>query len=319
MSVKLSTATDQSKSSFTNSWKTQKGLIKTNYFSSARNQSGNVKKSGFLKSIYCKYIVPHVFLGILLFVLLFAPRKLLEYAHFSKVVKGVKQIFKRCFDLIGSLIGLMLTALLFVIVPLLIKLDSRGNIMYQQLRIGKNHRKRERRTISLSVEVERRTMIRRNTDCLGKPFKVYKFRTMKQDAEKKTGAVWEIENDPRITRLGKILRPYHLDEIPQFINILKGDMSLVGPRPERPEFTCQLNVTIPQYNQRFDSKPGLTGSAQINCGYDRSIDDVNNKLKYDLQYIKNKGIKTDCQIIWGTIIKIISKPGNSSQTNFTVS
>ncbi|MFB3056881.1 MAG: sugar transferase, partial [Ignavibacteriaceae bacterium] len=115
-----------------------------------------------------------------------------------------------------------------------------------------------------------------------------------------------------VTKLGKFLRPYHLDELPQFINILKGDMSLVGPRPERPEFISQLKVVIPQYERRFDAKPGLTGPAQIRCGYDRSIEGVNEKLKYDLQYIESNGIKTDCKIIWDTVKKLFSKPDNSS-------
>ena len=311
MTINLSPATIKSKSSLSKLWIIHEGLVKTHY-SSAKNQSGNVKRSKLLKRIYCKYIVPHVFLGILIFVLLFIPRKLLEYTHFSKVLHLSKESVKRCIDLIGSLIGLMLSSLLFIILPVLIKLDSKGSILYQQFRTGKNHRKRERRAISICVEVERRKMSRRNADCLGKPFIVYKFRSMKQNAENKTGPVWEIDNDPRVTKLGKFLRPYHLDELPQFINILKGDMSLVGPRPERPEFISQLKVVIPQYERRFDLKPGLTGQAQIRCGYDRSIEGVNEKLKYDLQYIESNGIKTDCKIIWDTVKKLFSKPDNSS-------
>ncbi len=311
MSIHLSAATIKAKSSLSKPRIIHEGLVKTDY-SSTKNQSGNVKRSKLLKRIYCTYIVPHVFLGILIFVLLFIPRKLLEYTHFSKVLHLSKESVKRCIDLIGSLIGLMLASLLFIILPVLIKLDSKGSILYQQFRIGKNHRKRERRAVSISVEVERRKMSRRNEDCLGKPFIVYKFRSMKQNAEKKTGPVWEIENDPRVTRLGKFMRPYHLDELPQFINILKGDMSLVGPRPERPEFTSQLKVAIPQYEERFDAKPGLTGPAQISRGSDRSFEDVHEKLKYDLEYIESNGIKTDCKIIWGTVKSLFSKPDNSS-------
>jgi len=312
MSINLSPATLKSESSLSKLWITHEGLVKTNYFSSTKNQSGNVKRSKLLKRIYCKYIVPHVFLGILIFVLLFIPRRLLEYTHLSKILHVSKEIVKRFFDLIGSLIGLMLTSLLFIILPVLIKFDSKGNILYWQFRTGKNRRKLERRAISISVEVERRKMSRRKAERSGKPFKVYKFRSMTQNAEKKIGPVWATDNDPRITKLGKFLRPYHLDEIPQLINILKGDMSLVGPRPERPEFISQLKVAIPQYERRFDVKPGLTGQAQIHCGYDRSIEDVNEKLKYDLQYIESNGIKTDCKIIWDTVKKLFSKPDNSS-------
>ena len=311
MSIHLSAATIKSKSSLSKLRIIHEGLVKTDY-SSAKNQSGNVKRSKLLKRIYCTYIVPHVFLGILIFVIFFIPRKVLEYTHFAKVLHLSKESVKRCIDLIGSLIGLMLASLLFIILPVLIKFDSKGSILYQQFRTGKNHRKRERRAISICVEVERRKMSRRNADCLGKPFMVYKFRSMKQNAENKTGPVWEIDDDPRVTKLGKFLRPYHLDELPQFINILKGDMSLVGPRPERPEFISQLKVAIPQYERRFDAKPGLTGPAQIRCGYDRSIEGVNEKLKYDLQYIESNGIKTDCKIIWDTVKKLFSKPDNSS-------
>lgn len=309
MSINLNSATLKSKSFFSKLWITDEGLIKINYFSSTRNQSGNVKRSNLLKRLYYQYIVPHVFLGILIFVLPFMPGKLLADKHFFKVLQ---EIIKRCFDLIGSLTALVLTSLVFIILPVLIKLDSKGSILYQQFRIGKNCRKRERRTVSISVEVERRKMSRRKVACLGKPFKVYKFRSMKQNAEKTTGPVWEIDNDPRVTKLGKFMRPYHLDEFPQFINILKGDMSLVGPRPERPEFTSQLETEIPQYKRRFDAKPGLTGPAQISCGYDRSIEGVNEKLKYDLQYIESNGIKTDCKIIWDTVKKIVSNHDNSS-------
>ena len=141
---------------------------------------------------------------------------------------------------------------------------------------------------------------------------IYKFRSMKQDAERKTGPVWEIDNDPRVTKLGKILRTYHLDEIPQFINILKGDMSLVGPRPERPQFTTELKAVIPQYEQRFNAKPGLTGPAQLGCGYDRSVEGVNEKLKHDLQYIESQGLREDFRIMLHTLKSLATKPDNTS-------
>jgi sugar transferase (PEP-CTERM system associated) len=182
-------------------------------------------------------------------------------------------IRKRVFDIIFSLFGILLTLPLFPIICLLIKLDSPGPVLYRQVRVGEKEKK----------------------------FEIYKFRTMEQDAEVKTGAVWAGENDPRITRAGKILRKSRLDEIPQFFNVLKGDMSFVGPRPERPEFVKNLKEQIPYYSKRHFVKPGITGWAQVNYAYAASIDDSFEKLRYDLYYIKHYSLWFDFKIILLTI------------------
>jgi lipopolysaccharide/colanic/teichoic acid biosynthesis glycosyltransferase len=134
-----------------------------------------------------------------------------------------------------------------------------------------------------------------------KDFVLYKFRTMKNDAEGKTGAVWSHEDDTRITRVGKILRKTRLDEIPQLFNVLKGDMSLIGPRPERPEFVRDLKEQIPYYMERHSVKPGITGWAQVKYPYGASVEDSMEKLRYDLYYIKRLGGFLDFTIIAETV------------------
>jgi lipopolysaccharide/colanic/teichoic acid biosynthesis glycosyltransferase len=157
----------------------------------------------------------------------------------------------------------------------LIKLDSRGPILYKQERVGKN----------------------------GGLITVMKFRSMRTDAEK-AGPVWATENDDRTTRVGKIIRKLRIDEIPQFWNILRGEMDFVGPRPERPHFVSQLAEEIPYYEQRHLIAPGLTGWAQIKYPYGASIEDARQKLQYDLYYIKNQSLILDAVILFETI-KII--------------
>ena len=186
--------------------------------------------------------------------------------------------YKRIFDILFSCLGLLLAAPLFPIIALTIKLDSAGPILFKQLRVGER-------------EVE---------------FFVYKFRTMKQDAEKETGAVWAQKNDPRVTRVGQIIRKSRLDEIPQLYNVLKGDMSFVGPRPERLAFVERLKQNIPYYSTRHFIKPGVTGLAQVRYSYGASEEDALEKLRYDLFYIKNYSIFLDFQIILDTIRVVAS-------------
>ena len=161
-------------------------------------------------------------------------------------------------DILLATFGLMISLPIFIIVGIMIKISSKGPIVYRQNRIGLN----------------------------GKIFKIYKLRTMRIDAEKSTGAVWAKKNDPRITKLGGILRKTHLDEIPQLFNVIKGEMSIVGPRPERPEIVRDLKVLIGDYEKRLKVLPGITGLAQVYHRYDVTIDDVKKKIKYDLLYIK---------------------------------
>ena len=181
-------------------------------------------------------------------------------------------IIRRVFNLAMSLVGLVLSSPLAVFAAIAIKLDSPGPVFYSQERVGKN----------------------------GRTFKIIKFRSMRQDAEK-AGAQWATERDPRITRIGNFLRKTRIDEIPQFINILRGDMSFVGPRAERPVFVEQLSEQIPFYSQRHLVEPGLTGWAQVNYGYGASVEDSLQKLQYDLYYIKNVSLLFDIWIMFKTI------------------
>jgi len=171
-----------------------------------------------------------------------------------------------------ALVGLALTGPIMLLVALLVKITSRGPIIYRQCRVGRN----------------------------GEEFEVFKFRSMYEDAEARTGAIWASRNDPRITPLGRWLRKLRLDELPQFFNVLRGEMSIVGPRPERPEFVRTLSEQIPFYRQRHCVKPGITGWAQINHKYGDTIEDTIAKLEYDLYYIKNLSPALDLYIIFHT-------------------
>lgn len=194
--------------------------------------------------------------------------------------KFVFDFIKDIFDKIFAVIFFVISIIFIPFIIIGIKIESRGPIFFTQMRSGKN----------------------------GKIFKVIKFRTMKIDAEK-NGPQWASSNDPRTTKFGKFLRKVRLDEIPQFINIIRGDMSLIGPRPERPEFIEKLEKEIPHYNQRLLVKPGLSGWAQINYPYGASVEDAIEKLEYDLYYIKNRSFALDISIILKTINSVIRGSG----------
>ncbi len=221
---------------------------------------------------------------------------------------GIKLV-KRAIDILGAVVGLAVFSPAWLLVPVLIKLDSRGPIFYTQTRVGVNRRKRDRRFLHKVESRERRDTDRRREDYLGKPFRVIKFRTMVQDAEKLSGPVWATKNDQRITRVGRLLRKTRLDEVPQFVNILKGDMSLVGPRPERPSFVKDLSTQVDDYADRLAVKPGLTGLAQVENGYDSSLESVYRKVKYDLQYIRQWTLWSDVKIIARTVVVVITGKG----------
>ena len=180
---------------------------------------------------------------------------------------------KRAVDICVSLVGLLLTLPIFPLIAIAIKLDSPGPVLFRQQRVGNKE----------------------------KLFMLYKFRTMRQDAEEETGAVWAGKNDPRVTAFGRFLRNSRIDEIPQLINVLKGEMSFVGPRPERPEFVEKLKQVIPYYSKRHFIKPGLTGWAQVKYPYGASVEDAVEKLRYDLYYLKNLGPFLDTLIFFETI------------------
>lgn len=185
--------------------------------------------------------------------------------------------FKRFLDIVLALIGLVFTLPFFPLIALIIKLDSSGPLFFSQIRTGLYER----------------------------TFRLYKFRTMRQDAEKGTGAVWSTENDPRITKVGAFLRKSRIDEFPQFYNVLRGDMSFVGPRPERPEFVEKLKLVIPYYSKRHFVKPGLTGWAQVCYPYGSTVEDAVEKLRYDLYYTKNLSPFIDLLIVLETIKVVI--------------
>ena len=230
---------------------------------------------------------------------------------------------KRVIDVVLSSIGLILLLPVFGLIAIAIRLDSRGPILYSQERVGLNRR---RRLVGDGVPANGNghsnghgnghgngngngsshlapftSSERRNRDCYGRPFKIYKFRSMVVDAERNTGPVWAAKSDSRITRVGAILRKTRLDETPQLWNVLLGDMSLVGPRPERPTFVLELAETLPDYPQRCNTLPGITGLAQVKWQYDTSIETVNRKLEYDLYYVRHRRLLLDLKIMAATV------------------
>lgn len=194
---------------------------------------------------------------------------------------GIYHIAKRIMDLIGGLVGVGIFLILLPPVGLLIALDDGFPILYRQERLGQS----------------------------AKPYKIIKFRTMVKNAEKNGQAQWASEDDTRITSFGRFLRKTHLDEFPQFINVLKGEMSLVGPRSERPSLVDKLQKEVPFYRARLLAKPGVTGWAQINYGYPETVEETIDKLEYDLFYIKNRTILLDLRIILGTPATIFGLKG----------
>jgi len=183
-------------------------------------------------------------------------------------------------DLLVAAILLVLTLPVILLCALLVKLTSSGPAIYSQVRLGRR----------------------------GRPYTIYKLRTMTHNCELKTGAQWATVGDPRITRLGKFLRKTHLDELPQLWNVLKGDMSLVGPRPERPEFIPSLEEAIPHYCQRLAVRPGVTGLAQIHLPPDTNLDSVRRKLAYDLFYVRQASLWLDLRIIACTAFQVVGTP-----------
>jgi lipopolysaccharide/colanic/teichoic acid biosynthesis glycosyltransferase len=226
---------------------------------------------------------------------------------FTRVNSGA--VVKRLIDIIGALAGLAISAPLWIVIPLAIKLDSRGPVLYFQERVGQDRRRRDRRAVLIDSRERRANPDRRARSSRGKPFGIIKFRTMCKDAERQSGPVWATHDDPRITRVGHILRKTRIDEIPQLLNVLAGDMSLVGPRPERPYFVEKLDGTVKDYRNRFKVKPGITGLAQVEHKYDENLDDVNFKVKYDLTYIGNWNLVQDIKILLKTVIVVLTARG----------
>ena len=196
-------------------------------------------------------------------------------------ITALVRLIKRASDVLFSAAGILMVLPFIPFIALAIRLDSPGPIFFRQVRVGERE----------------------------KYFTLYKFRTMREDAENGTGAVWAQEKDPRVTRMGNFFRKCRIDEIPQLFNVLKGDMSLVGPRPERPEFIEKLKKVIPYYSERHFVKPGVTGWAQVRYPYGSSIEDALEKLRYDLYYIKNLTITFDLMIILETVKVVLFRRG----------
>ena len=211
---------------------------------------------------------------------------------------------------------LILLSPVLLLVAIAVRLTSRGPVIFSQQRVGLNLRqkKRDRRQRDEEVElpdgIERRgTGINRRRDGgYGKPFTLYKFRTMKVDAEK-NGAQFAVKGDPRVTCIGRFMRKTRLDELPQLWNVLRGEMSLVGPRPERPEFIEKLSAEVPNYINRLGLKPGLTGLAQVINGYDNNIESFKRKVNLDLLYLQNCCYLNDLKIMFRTIRVVLTGSG----------
>jgi lipopolysaccharide/colanic/teichoic acid biosynthesis glycosyltransferase len=194
--------------------------------------------------------------------------------------------------------GIVLTAPLMLLIGLAVKLTSRGPMIYKQTRVGV-----DRRGGRGAEHAARRT-----NDVGGRPFTMYKFRTMRADWG--SSQVWARVDDDRVTPLGKFLRRYRLDELPQLFNVLAGDMNVVGPRPEQPDLFARLRAEIDRYPSRQGVKPGITGWAQINLAYDSSVDDVRKKLEYDLEYIGRRSPLEDLRIMARTLPVMLGKRGS---------
>jgi exopolysaccharide biosynthesis polyprenyl glycosylphosphotransferase len=194
----------------------------------------------------------------------------------SRVTRAIKRIV----DIALATAGLLLAAPLMAVTALLVRIESPGPVLYRQARVGEN----------------------------GRVFTLFKFRSMRVDAESGT-PIWATQKDDRVTRIGRFIRLTRLDELPQLWNVLRGDMSFVGPRPERPYFVEQLAAAIPFYLERHTVKPGLTGWAQVKYRYGASMEDAMEKLRYDLYYIKHLSIVFDLTIVMDTVKVILSGKG----------
>jgi lipopolysaccharide/colanic/teichoic acid biosynthesis glycosyltransferase len=198
----------------------------------------------------------------------------------QRPVRTPQDMVRRARDILGSLLLLLLTLPLLLVVSCLIKLDSPGPVLYRQRRVGLR----------------------------GSTFTLLKLRSMREDAEA-AGPCWAAERDPRITRVGAVIRAYRIDELPQLLNVLRGEMSLVGPRPERPYFTAQLMRVIPRYDERTGVLPGVIGWAQVRYPYGASVEDGRVKLAYDLHYLAHRSLLFDLHILAATVPAVLLRTG----------
>lgn len=209
------------------------------------------------------------------------------------------EVAARVFNLVFALVMLLVASPIMLVAAIVIRITSRGPIFYTQTRVGLD--RRWNRTRALRE--------RRSEDLGGSPFTIYKFRSMRVDAEANGQAVWASQNDDRITFIGKVIRKTRIDELPQLVNVLRGDMNIVGPRPERPSIFVRLRESIEEYPIRQRVKPGITGLAQINNSYDTCLDDVRRKVEYDLKYLRNQSIAEDLRIMLLTVPVMVFRIG----------
>ena len=204
----------------------------------------------------------------------------------------------RVANVVIAALALLLMLPVLLLVALAVRLTSPGPVFYSQVRVGVDRRYHRQGTYD-----------RRGQDLGGRPFRMWKFRTMRVDAEADGKAVWAQKSDPRTTKVGKFLRRTRLDEVPQLWNVIRGDMNIVGPRPERPTIFAELRHEIPRYAQRQRVKPGITGWAQINQSYDCCLSDVKNKVRLDLEYVQRQSLKHDMLIMSATLPVMLFRKG----------
>jgi lipopolysaccharide/colanic/teichoic acid biosynthesis glycosyltransferase len=206
---------------------------------------------------------------------------------------------QRALNVVVAALLLVLALPVMLVIALLVKLTSRGPILFVQTRIGLDRRNGGRPGESCQ----------RRVDYGGRPFRMYKFRTMYVEASRGDAEIWARPDDPRVTPLGRVLRKYRLDELPQLFNVLRGDMNLVGPRPEQPKIFDRLRSSVDRYPERQRVLPGITGRAQVRHHYDLSVDDVRRKLALDLEYIERRSVTEDLRIMFETVPTIIFRRG----------
>lgn len=216
----------------------------------------------------------------------YVPRSRVEWAN-------------RLLNIALAVVAVVVLSPLLLLIWLMVRATSPGPVMYTQQRVGVNRRRRPTQAL----------YDRRDQDAGGIVFTIYKFRTMRNDAEKHSGAVWATHNDPRVTPIGRFLRQYRLDELPQLFNVIRGDMNIVGPRPERPAIFAELRSCIADYSVRQRARPGITGLAQVSNSYDASLDDVRTKVRYDLEYLERQSVVEDLRIMLRTLPVMLFKKG----------
>jgi lipopolysaccharide/colanic/teichoic acid biosynthesis glycosyltransferase len=220
--------------------------------------------------------------------------------HLHVVPNQRSEFANRAVNVVIALVSLVLLAPVMVLVALAIKLTSSGPVFYVQTRVGIDRRRRAATAV----------FDRRRSNVGGRAFRIIKFRSMRVDAEQGTGAVWAKPGDSRVTPVGDFLRKTRLDELPQLINVVLGDMNIVGPRPERPSIFAELRENIESYPLRQQARPGITGWAQINRAYDSSIDDVRAKVEFDLEYLERQSVLEDLKIMARTLPVMLFKRGS---------